>query len=105
MKQALTTFGFSLVELSLALGITSLCLVTAVGLLGSSLQAHRLSGDDTTLVSMTEAILSDLRGDDFDSLWNEVPGATATTLDPKAVPKDSHFYFTQEGDPVDGSDR
>jgi uncharacterized protein (TIGR02598 family) len=99
--------GFSLVELTLALGIAGTALVTAVGLLGTSLHSQGLSADDTTLATISEQVLGELRSADFDTLWEEVPGA-ATELTkpaaPDAEPQPSTYYFTQEGGRVEPGD-
>ena len=92
--------GFSLVEITLALGIVAVALVTTMGLLGTGLNSQRLSAEDTTLAAMSEQVLGELRAADFDTLWDKVPGiATSKTkpAKPTAVPELTTYYFSQEG--------
>jgi uncharacterized protein (TIGR02598 family) len=107
MKSARRTAGFSLVELTLALGIAGTALVTAVGLLGTSLHSQGLSADDTTLVTMSEQVLGELRSADFDTLWEQVPGAATPTTKPAkpdVQPERSIWLFSREGDRVEPGD-
>ena len=99
--------AFSLVEITLALGIAGTALVTAVGLLGASLHSQSLSAEDTNLATISEQVLGALRSADFDTLWEKVPGAATTATKPAkpdAVPEPSTYYFSQEGDPVEAGD-
>ena len=96
--------GFSLVEVVISLGIAAACLVTALGLLGVSLNSQDHSANDTVLVSMTEHVLSELRCAPFDTLWAETPGGPEPPSTPPGAPVDTRYFFAREGDLVSESD-
>lgn len=54
--------AFSLVEIVLALGIVSFCLVALMGLFSVGLNASKQAADDTTIASMTAQILGEVCG-------------------------------------------
>jgi uncharacterized protein (TIGR02598 family) len=104
MHSSQSSRAFSLVEVVIAMGISAVSLVTALGLLGVSLNSQDLSTNDTVLVSMTERVLSDLRSAPFDTLWNEKPGGLTPVAQSPNPPADSHYYFSREGDLVEEND-
>lgn len=53
--------GFSLVEVTLALGIAAFCLLAAFALLPIGAQTHRAAIGDTEAVGILSAIVSDMR--------------------------------------------
>jgi type II secretory pathway pseudopilin PulG len=55
--------GFSLVEVTLALGVAAFCLVAVLGLLPTSLKTQQASIQQTTANQITSTIFSDLRAD------------------------------------------
>src|SRR5882724_3234050 len=57
------TAGFSLVEVTLALGVAAFCLVTVLGLLPTSLKTQQSSIQQTTANQIISTIFSDLRAD------------------------------------------
>ncbi len=59
MKPARRT-AFSLVEVAVAIGIVSFCLLTLVSLLGTGLNTSRLSKEDTLLASAASQVTSEL---------------------------------------------
>lgn len=62
MMNALTKrSGFSLVEVSLALGIVAICLVTIFGLLPVGLQTAQISNQQVASADIISAIIADLR--------------------------------------------
>src|SRR5262249_11670149 len=54
--------GFSLVELTLALGVTAFCLIAVFGLMPVGVQANRNATFQTRATNITVAVAADLRG-------------------------------------------
>src|SRR6266481_6118983 len=64
MKRSLPeTSGFSLVEVTLALGVAAFCLIAVLGLLPTSLKTQQTSIQQTTANQIISQIFSDLRAD------------------------------------------
>jgi uncharacterized protein (TIGR02598 family) len=61
MKTARHKQGFSLVELVIALGVTSFCLLSIMGLLVVGLQGTQSTGQQTAAVGIGSAIVADLK--------------------------------------------
>jgi uncharacterized protein (TIGR02598 family) len=81
--------GFSLVEVTLSLGVISICLLAVLGLLPIASQTNRLAAADTAAASIASAVLADIRA---------TPRAGATS--PQfAVPFSAHsfLFFDAEG--------
>ncbi len=103
--------GFSLVEITLAIGIAAVALVTAIGLLGAAFDANGAAGRDTAIVTMTTQVMNDLRSTpSFDALWEETPrkaGNNGFVLKPTTVsnltPKPTSYFFDQNGNLITGS--
>lgn len=64
--------AFSLVEVSLALGVAAFCLVAVFGLLPTGLNTNRASIEQTAATNLQTAIAADLR-----TVPNPPPGGTA----------------------------
>lgn len=96
----ITSRGFSLTEIVLALGLSSVGLLSVAGLLGISMQASRHAGDDAALAAMTTQLLAELGALPFDALALEdlQNVGSADSLDPlpDTLP-DSVFYFNEQG--------
>ena len=103
-------FGFSLVEVVIAIGITAFTLATIGGIFGITNQSAQDSSHDTLITSMIGQVMGDLRPLPFDVLWSADPrGATPAYLAglapaPAAAPAppanpalNSTYYFTLEG--------
>lgn len=54
--------GFSLVELTLALGVAALCLIAVFGLMPVGVQANRNATSQTQATNIAAAVAADLRG-------------------------------------------
>jgi uncharacterized protein (TIGR02598 family) len=54
--------GFSLVELTLALGVAALCLIAAFGLMPVGVQTNRNATSQTRATNIAAAVTADLRG-------------------------------------------
>ena len=64
MKQSLAeTAAFSLVEVTLALGVAAFCLIAVLGSLPTSLKTQQTSMQQTTANQIISTIFSDLRAD------------------------------------------
>jgi uncharacterized protein (TIGR02598 family) len=64
MKRSLpVTSAFSLVEVTLALGVAAFCLIAVLGLLATSLKTQQASTQQTTANDVMSLILGDLRAD------------------------------------------
>lgn len=82
--------GFSLVEVTLALGISAMCLVTVLGLIPVGLSSNRASIEQTSAVNIAHAILVDLR-------TAIAAGSTTTALYQITIPSEQTLYFSKEG--------
>lgn len=72
--------GYSLVEVTLALGVISIALVSLLGLLVSGTTNYRESRDSGSLAVMTQAVISELKA--------QPPAAGTYT-----------YYFSRDGSP------
>lgn len=85
------TGGFSLVEVTLALGVAAFCLVAVFGLLPTALQVQSTATEETASIGIASAIAADLRGTPRESPASQrfsIPIGSETTL-----------FFTAEGEP------
>lgn len=55
------TSGFSLVEVTLALGVAAFCLITVVGLMPVGVQTNRNAISQTAATSIISSVLADIR--------------------------------------------
>lgn len=83
--------GFSLVEVTLALGIVSFALIAIFGLVPSGLSTFRTSIDRTVASQIAQNIVNQARQTDFNNL---------TSL---ATPPGSPRRFTEDGDEITNS--
>jgi len=58
--------AFSLVEVTIAIGIAAFAIISMLGLLGSLLNTNREAGDETLLAAMVKTTATDLRSRPFD---------------------------------------
>ena len=81
--------GFSLVEITLSLGVMSICLLTVLGLLPIASQTNRSAAADTAAASIASAVLADIRA---------TPRAAGTSTQ-FAIPfnANSVLFFDAEG--------
>jgi uncharacterized protein (TIGR02598 family) len=80
-------FAFSLIEVTIALGVLSFVLVSIMGLLSGSFSIARDAANDSALTSIARNVVDDLRGRAFD----ELPGVGTTITELR--------YFIQDGSP------
>jgi type II secretory pathway pseudopilin PulG len=104
-RPLLKTAAFSLVEVTLALGVAAFCLVAVLGLLPTSLKTQQTSIQQTTANQIISTIFSDLRadirlppgldskvcGDDPPCAWGDLHGHWHDVATPFTL------YFTYEG--------
>jgi type II secretory pathway pseudopilin PulG len=105
MKQPMPRMAaFSLVEVTLALGVAALCLIAVLGLLPTSLKTQQTSMQQTTANQIISTIFSDLRadirlppgldskvcGDDPPCAWGDLHGHWRDVATPFKL------YFTNE---------
>lgn len=97
--------GFSLIEVVLALGVATVALVAIIGLLGVAVTTSGSAGHETLLAAMSNGVLNDLRGAEFDALWEDAPRTKQkpTAPSPGVAWKDSTYYFSNEGAIVDAT--
>jgi len=94
--------GFSLVEVTLALGVAAFCLLALFGLLPVGLQANQNSISQTAAASVLSSIIADLRAtpktsltsSQYDitfgaekSLYFDGEGRAVAPMDPNATPR------------------
>jgi len=80
--------GFSLVEVVIALGITSFVIIAIIGLLSVGLQTSRESAEDTNLALMTQTTTALLRSRPFSNVFNSPNFGDAT----------ADYFFDANGD-------
>lgn len=100
-NQSGARLGFSLAEVTLALGIASIALLSVVGLLSLAMDTSGTAGQDTALTTMAGFVTGDLHVAPFDQLGRPFP--TLPMGEDETMPAtlaDSIYYFTQEGVPL-----
>ncbi len=80
--------AFSLIEVVLALGITSVAIIAIIGLLSVSLQGSREASEDTSAAAILSQIVDGLRAEPFDEMRTSLAGTGRV------------FAFDQEAAPV-----
>jgi len=88
--------GFSLVEVTLALGVTAFCLITLFGMLPVGLQINQSSISQTAASSVLSSIAADLRATPKASLTSQQYNITFGTT--------KVLYFDSEGRAVTPTD-
>lgn len=97
--------AFSLVEITLAIGVAAVALVSVIGLLGVAADSNAAAGRDTVIVTMTTQVMNDLRSaPSFEALWVANPRAAGfipkpnfIPPQPSALPIDTSYFFTEDG--------
>ncbi len=101
MNRSLRERAFTLIEVVLALAVSTVALVSIIGLLSVAVGANGDSGHDTRLAAMSQQVLSDLRSAPFDALWKVEPRKAENAQPPTGGaadnPPDTIYYFTSEG--------
>lgn len=81
--------AFSLVEVTMAIGIFAFAIVAVIGLLAVSMNSDKAAASDSVLALMTQDVTARLRGQPFATLA-ALPGYADTDLNPD-------FYYSMEG--------
>ena len=98
--RAHSAVGFSLVELTLALGVAAFCLITVFGLLAVGLKTQQAAVQQTKANAIISQVADDLRSDvrlppgqasKAQGQWSNLHGHWATLATPDTM------YFTNEG--------
>jgi uncharacterized protein (TIGR02598 family) len=94
--------AFSLVEITLAIGVAAVALVTIIGLIGVSADSNGAAGRDTVTVTMTTQVMNELRGAaSFEALWAKDPRAMGFVPKPNGttspIPLETSYFFTEDG--------
>jgi len=90
--------GFSLVEVTLALAVTTFCLVVIFGLLPVGINSNQNSIQQTAAANLARTIISDLR-----ATQNSSPAATTSTVFQIPIPlpgagnKTRTLFFREDG--------
>jgi uncharacterized protein (TIGR02598 family) len=87
------TSGFSLVEVTLALGIAAFCLIAVFGLMPIGVQTNRNATSQTRAANIMAAVLADLRA------TTKTPGTWTGTSSQFCIPLGTStiLYFDSEG--------
>lgn len=85
--------AFSLVEVTISLGIMAFVLTGITGLITGSFTINRASANDSALTQITRNVVEGLRGQSLDDLleWSSNAEGQRT------------FYFAEDGSPLDSS--
>ncbi len=86
--------AFSLVEVTISLGIMAFVLTGITGLMSGSCSIDRASANDSALTQITRNVVESLRGQSLDDLltWTSDSGSQHT------------FYFAEDGSPLAATD-
>jgi uncharacterized protein (TIGR02598 family) len=93
--------GFSLVEITLALGVAAVCLIAVMGLLPVGLKTQQASVSQTKANAVISQVIDDLRADvrlppgqasKAQGQWSNLHGHWAAVATPDTL------YFTNDGD-------
>ena len=88
--------GFSLVEVTMALGIISICLITLVGVIPVGITNNRSSVDEGAAANIARMIEADLRNTPATATASSFYGIVLASLTPKTL------YFSREGTLLSG---
>ena len=93
MRKPLTATAFSLVEVTLALGIAAFCLIAVFGIMPVGVQTNRNATSQTRATNVMAAIVADLRA------TLKTPGTWTGTSSQFCIPfgTSTTLYFDSEG--------
>lgn len=101
MKRAYETAGFSLIEVTLALGVAAILLLAIFALLPISVKTNRTAAEQTASVDILSAVATDLRV----TAVTSPPGSAAVSprfginipANPVTASSTNELFFTTEG--------
>ncbi len=96
----LSPAGFSLVEVTLAVAIASLAIITLLGLLPQGLEMSRKTGILTVNSNILEQVIRDLENTQFNLLPSQGTGTPPGTGG-SILPDESRRYFNDQGQSVE----
>ena len=94
--------GFSLAEVTLALGIAAFCLIAIFGLLPVGLTNNQNSTEQTTAASIVTGVVADMRATPSTTSTSGLYGV-ALPVAGSTVASPQHFYFDANGSNKDAS--
>jgi type II secretory pathway pseudopilin PulG len=94
------TFGFSLVELTLALGVAAFCLIALFGLLPIGVQTNRNATSQTRATNILSSVIADIR-----TTAKATPSATPSQLYVITIPASGASNTTTQTRYFDGEGR
>jgi uncharacterized protein (TIGR02598 family) len=97
LKQSGASGGFSLVEITLALGITAVCLIAIFGLLPIGIQANRNATEQTHSLAVLSAVSADLRATPGTGGGTSQQFKITIPSDPSTASGDLTLYFDEHG--------
>lgn len=89
--------AFSLVEVTIALGIASFCLVVTFALLPVGMTTNRDSIEQTTAASLSSSIVADLRGTPNTGAANTSPRYGIAFPAPGTASQNTSFFINTDG--------
>jgi uncharacterized protein (TIGR02598 family) len=84
--------AFTLVEVTIAIGLAAFGILSMLGLMGSLLNANREAGEETVLAAMVKKVSGELRPRPFDA-----PATGADNSLAALIPSGTNFYFGRDG--------
>lgn len=102
MKKLSAATAFSLVELTLALGIAAFCLITVFALVPVAVQTNRNATSQTAANNIIASVIADMRGTPSGVTPSaqfaiNLPANAASPADPPPCSGTQTLYFTSEG--------
>jgi uncharacterized protein (TIGR02598 family) len=97
MRKLSATAAFSLVEVTLALGIGAFCLIAVIGIIPVGVQTNRNATSQTAATNVMAAVIADLRATPKTSSTSVQFGITFNACPPS---KSVRLYFNSEGQVV-----
>jgi uncharacterized protein (TIGR02598 family) len=92
-----STSAFSLVELTLALGIAAFCLIAVLGLMPIGVQTNRNATSQTAATNIIAAVISDLQATPKTATASTQFGISFVACPQTTTPKSTRLYFDSEG--------
>lgn len=86
------TKAFSLIEVTISIGLAAFGIVSMIGLMGSLLNTNREAGEKTVIAAMVRTVSGELRPRPFDAPASGPDNSLAALVDSGIT-----FYFGQDG--------
>jgi uncharacterized protein (TIGR02598 family) len=92
-----STSAFSLVELTLALGLAAFCLIAVFGLMPVGVQTNRNATSQTAATSILSNVIADIRATPKTATASTQFGVSFVACPQTTTPKSTRLYFDSEG--------